>query len=304
MAKQTLNECVDDFLLEKAAKATRKAYALALKTFLEQAKVGTLEDVAGIDRGAIIRFRNYLKDDCKGAPAYVNRQMCAISGLFKWLRAEEVVESNPCETVGRYTVANESRTEGLSPREVQDMFEATKDGTLRGLRDRAILVTLYYEGLRKSSVSRLEMRDLRPHRQVLVLRNTKTSDYKEIPLSRKVVEAIEDYHAVLATEAGITPGSNDPIFYSMSDRSRGKRLSPEMILVIVKKRAKDAGIKRRIVAHSLRHSTATHALDGGAKIEEVAELLTHAALQSTQRYDRKRKGRGKAAASALPDLAI
>lgn len=304
MARQTLKECVDDYLLEKAAKATRRAYDLAIRTFFDLLKVGSLEDLAGVDRGAVIRFRNHLREEKKGAPAYVNRQLSALSGFFKWLLAEGEIKTNPCDLVRRYKVSDESRTEGLTEAEVQAMIEATKDGTLRGLRDRAILVTLYYEGLRRGSLARLEMRDLRTHRQILVLRDTKTSDYKEIPIRREALKAIQDYLAVLESEMGITPGERDPVFVSFSDRSRGKRISPEMILLIVKKRAEQAGIDRRIVSHSFRHSTATHALDHGAKLEEVAELLTHAELRSTRRYDRKRKGRSKAAAAALPAMAI
>jgi integrase/recombinase XerD len=128
--------------------------------------------------------------------------------------------------------------------------------------------------------------------------------YREIPLRREVVQAIDDYIAVLGTEEGISLGEQDPVFVSLSDRSRGKRLDPSSILNIVKARASQAGIPRNIVAHSFRHACATHALDHGAKIEEVAELLTHDELRSTRKYDRKRKGRGKAAAAVLPALAI
>src|ERR1043166_108867 len=256
MARQSLKECIDDYLLEKAAKATRRAYELALRSFLDYLKVAALQDLAGVDRGAVIRFRNHLREERQRAPAYVNRQLSALSGFFKWLLAEGEIRANPCDLVRRYKVSDESRTEGLTEDEVQAMIEATKDGTLRGLRDRAILTTLYYEGLRRGSLARLEMRDLRVHRQVLVLRDTKTSDYKEIPLRREGVKAIEDYLAVLDTEMGLSPGERDPIFVSFSDRSRGRRLSPEMVLLIVKKRAAQAGIGRRIVGHSFRPSPA------------------------------------------------
>jgi integrase/recombinase XerD len=304
MARQTLKECVDDYLLDKAAKETRRAYDRALRQFLGFMNVASVEDLAGVDRGAITRFRNHLRDELGRSPAYTNRQICALSGFFKWLLSEEEIKANPCEFVRRYKVEDESRTEGLSETEIQAMVEATKDGSLRGLRDRAILVTLYYEGLRRGSLARLEMRDLRTHRQVLVLRNTKTSDYKEIPLRPETAKSIDDYLTFLATELGIEPGERDPVFVSFSDRSRGKRISPNAVLQIVKARARQAGISRRVVAHSVRHATATHALDHGASIEEVAELLTHADLGSTRRYDRKRKSRSKAAAAALPRLAL
>jgi integrase/recombinase XerD len=301
---RSVEECLAEFLLEKTAKETRRAYDRSLRDFLAYAKVTTPEDLGEVDRAAIVRFRNRVREGRGCSPAYVNRTLSAVSGFFKWLLVEEIIRINPCDLVRRYKVSGESRTEGLSEEEVQAMIDATKDGTLRGLRDRAILVTLYYEGLRRGSAARLDMRDLRTHRQVLVLRETKTSDYKEIPLRREVVRAIEDYVAVVSTEKGITLGERDPVFVSLSKRSLGGRLDPTAILKVVKDRARQAGIRRRIVAHSFRHACATHALDHGAKIEEVAELLTHDELRSTQKYDRKRKGRSKAAAAALPSMAI
>lgn len=301
---RSIEECTQEFLLEKTAGETRRAYLRSLKDFLAYAKVVIPEDLTGVDRATVVRFRNRLREGKGCSPAYVNRTLAAVSGFFKWLQVEEVIRFNPCDLVRRYKVSAESRTEGLSEEEVQAMIDVTKDGTLRGLRDRAILVTLYYEGLRRGSLARLDMRDLRGHRHILVLRQTKTSDYKEIPLRPEVERTIDDYVTVLSTEKGIELGERDPVFVSLSDRAMGGRLTPDAILKVVKARARQAGIRRRVVAHSVRHATATHALDHGAKIEEVAELLTHDEIRSTQKYDRKRKGRSKAAAAALPSMAI
>ena len=172
---RSVEECTQEFLLEKTAGETRRAYLRSLKDFLAYAKVQTPEDLAQVDRATVVRFRNRLREGKGCSPAYVNRTLAAVSGFFKWLQVEEVIRYNPCDLVRRYKVSAESRTEGLSEEEVQAMIDVTKDGTLRGLRDRAILVTLYYEGLRRGSLARLDMRDLRGHRQMLVLRQTKTS---------------------------------------------------------------------------------------------------------------------------------
>ncbi len=128
MARQTLKECVDDYLLDKAAKETRRAYDRALRQFLGFMNVASVEDLAGVDRGAITRFRNHLRDELGRSPAYTNRQICALSGFFKWLLSEQEIQANPCEFVRRYKVEDESRTEGLSETEIQAMVEATKDG--------------------------------------------------------------------------------------------------------------------------------------------------------------------------------
>lgn len=160
----------------------------------------------------------------KGAPAYVNRQLSALSGFFKWLLAEGEIKTNPCDLVRRYKVSDESRTEGLSEADVKAMIEATNDGTLRGLRDRAILITLYYEGLRRGSLARPEMRDLRTHRQILVLRDTKTSDYKEIPLRREALIAARTISGCSRLKWGSLPASA-PLFSYPSTISHAGRES-------------------------------------------------------------------------------
>ena len=121
----------------------------------------------------------------------------------------------------------------------------------------------------------------------------------------ETTEAIDQYLAALdARLPGAPPGRRDPVFVSLSKRSFGKRLSPSAILEVVKKRAREAGIRRNIVAHSLRHAAVTHALDHHASLEETGAHARHRDPRTTARYDRRRKRRGAAAADALPHLAV
>lgn len=138
-----------------------------------------------------------------------------------------------------------------------------------------------------------------------VLRDTKTTDRDEVSLRPETTEAIDQYLAALDTRLpGAPPGRRDPVFVSLSKRSFGKRLSPSAILEVVKKRAREAGIRRNIVAHSLRHAAVTHALDHHASLEETGAHARHRDPRTTARYDRRRKRRGAAAADALPHLAV
>src|ERR1051325_1821247 len=115
MARQSLKECIDDYLLEKAAKATRRAYELALRSFLDYLKVAALQALAGVGRAAVIRFPNHLREERQRAPAYVNRQLSALSGFFKWLLAEGEIRANPCDPGRRYKGSDQSRTQRLHP---------------------------------------------------------------------------------------------------------------------------------------------------------------------------------------------
>ena len=144
-----------------------------------------------------------------------------------------------------------SRTEGLTVEEVKAIL-GTCDGTLRGLRDRALMMTLFYEGLRRSEASKLKFRDLTTRRGLLEVKGAKTSPYDTIRLRPEVKRAIDDYLEVLNRDLEKRETRpDDPVFVSLSRiRSFGNRLSPTSINEIVKARAKAAGIQRRITNHS------------------------------------------------------
>ena len=304
---KSLAHYVDDFLSEQRAQATRRAYAHAIGDFLKYGGVENFSDLQALDRSFAADYRNTLAESRRRAKTYVNRQLAALRGFFKGLVAQEVLEKSPFDLVRGYKVSHESRTEGLEEEEVARLVTAAKADpvALLGLRDRALLLTLYYEALRRSEAARLSRGDLRRDAGILVLRDTKTTYRDEVSLRPETTEAIDLYLAALdARLPGAPPGRRDPVFVSLSKRSLGKRLSPSAILEVVKKRAREAGIRRNIVAHSLRHAAVTHALDHHASLEETGAHARHRDPRTTARYDRRRKRRGAAAADALPHLAV
>ena len=304
---KTLDGILDGFLREQRAEGTRRAYAQAIRDFLSFAGVNSIEDLASLGREAAIEYRNRLAERRHRAKTYVNRQLSALRGFFRWLLAEEVLDASPFDLVRGYKVSRESRTEGLEEEEVARMVaEATEDpDVLRGLRDRALLLTLYYEGLRRSEVSGLRHQDLRRQAGILVLRNTKTTDRDEVTLRPEVGQAIDEYTKALDERLGRPgPRRTDPIFVSFARSGFGRPLSSTAILDIVKKRARQSGIRRNIVCHSLRHAMVTHALDHHASLEEAGAHARHKDPRTTARYDRRRKQRGAAAVRALARLAL
>ena len=181
---------------------------------------------------------------------------------------------------------------------------AREDDDLAGLRDRALLLTLYYQGLRRGEAARINHQDLRRESKILVLRDTKTTDRDEVFLRSEVMLAIDEYTDLLDQKLKRSgPGRKDPVFVSFARPTFGRRLSLSAILEIVKHRARQAGIRRNIVAHSLRHACVTHALDHKATLEEAGAHVRHKDPRTTARYDRRRKSRGAMAARALPHLA-
>ena len=152
---QPLKDTLDEFVESRTAENTRLAYRKALDNFLSALGVETLSAFLALKTADVVRYRNALQKE-KLAPATINQRLVAVRGLFGRLLKEGKIERNPAdqELVGGLRTSDVSKTEGLTLSEVERMI-VTCDGTLAGLRDKALLMTLYYQGLRRSEASKL-----------------------------------------------------------------------------------------------------------------------------------------------------
>jgi integrase/recombinase XerC len=205
------------------------------------------------------------------APASVARKLAALRSCFRFLVRRGVIERNP---------AREAR----SPRQPRRLVtflpidEATQlvDGRALGgrsrARDVAILETLYATGLRVSELAGLDLDDLdRAERTVRVL--GKGRKERIVPFGSHAARALERWLG----ERGEADGA-------VFTNARGGRLTVRSVHTIVRRSARAAGITRRVSPHTLRHTFATHLLDGGADLRAIQELLGHSRLSTTQRY--------------------
>jgi integrase/recombinase XerD len=151
-------------------------------------------------------------------------------------------------------------------------------------RDRAILELLYASGLRATEVSTLRLADL--HLDAGYLRCLgKGSKERVVPIGKPAIGALREY---LASERGDSP--EETVFVS----ARGGRLVRESIWRVLQRRKRDAGVKGRVFPHAVRHSFATHLVEGGADLRYVQEMLGHSKISTTQVYTQVDRERLKA----------
>ena len=218
------------------------------------------------------------------ARASIARKVGAIHTFFRWAVSEGRVVDDPSILLGRPKVVNRLPTV-LRPREAAALAEAPPepDGDLSpveraiALRDRAVLELLYGSGLRVGEVAGLTLDRIDLDRARVRVRG-KGDKEREIPMSEFATVALRDYlnggRVVLAA-----PGART-LFFNRRKKSFSERDIRSMVEQYVERLLPG----RRVTPHTLRHSFATHLLEGGADIRAVQELLGHASVGTTQRY--------------------
>src|SRR5207302_6227229 len=167
----------------------------------------------------------------------------------------------------------------LSPENVNKLLEAPLPLDRYCLRDRALLETLYATGSRASEVVGLKLADLHLEPGFCKCFG-KGNKQRIVPLGRVAINALRAYLERLRPQLIQSAPETPWVFVSRG----GKKLTREMLWVLVKKYVKRAGLPGKVSPHTLRHSFATHLLAGGADLRTVQELLGHASIQTTQHY--------------------
>ena len=258
-------------------------------TYLADEGVPSWHDVARVH---ILDYILYLKNR-EYASSTVARKVAAVKSFFHFLVADGVLTDDPTAAVDS-PPADKHLPHPLSPEEVARLLaEPAKSSTPKASRDWAMLELMYATGMRATEVIGLEMNavDLEA-RTVRCL--GKGNKERILPLYERACEAIKDY--LENDRAKLLQGGNEAALFV---NHRGQPLTRQGLWLIVKEYAAAAGIKRRVTPHTLRHTFATHMLDGGAGLREVQQLLGHANISSTQIYTevstrRKREAYDKA----------
>jgi len=271
---------------------TVSAYRSDLAQFLLYLKGKRVSSWQDVSRVRILDYVLALKER-EYAPATVARKVAAIRSFFSFLVNDGVIQDDPTAAVDSPR-ADKRLPHPLSPEKVARLLaEPAKSHEPRSLRDRAMLELMYATGMRASEVVELQVDavDL----EAGTVRCVGKGDKERIlPLHERAQEALYTY-----LEAGRVKLLRDRNESALFLNHHGRALTRQGLWLIIKEYASAIGIEDEVTPHTLRHSFATHLLDGGAGLREVQQLLGHVNISTTQIYTdvstkRKREAYDKA----------
>ena len=212
------------------------------------------------------------------SPRSQARIISGIKSFFKYLKLEGYVEEDPSVML-ETPLLGTHLPEILSVEEIDAMIDSIDLSKPDGQRNRAIIETLYGCGLRVSELINLEISKLYLDEGYVVIRG-KGSKERLVPISEVAQEQILLYINEQRSMQTIKRGDDNILFLN----KRGGRLSRVMIFYIIKRLAELAGIRRQVSPHTLRHSFATHLLEGGANLRAIQQMLGHESISTTEIY--------------------
>jgi len=218
------------------------------------------------------------------SPRSIARNISAIKMFFKFLISEGLIKESPARLLESIKMPAKL-PETLSYKEVDILLDQPDTSKPRGLRDKAMLELLYATGLRVSELIGLKINDI--NLEAGYVRTIgKGSKERIVPMGDKAIAVLNEY--LSAGRALISRDMKSPYLFL---NSRGNSLSRQGFWKILKGYGVAAGIKKRTTPHSLRHSFATHLLEGGADLRAVQVMLGHADISTTQIYTHINKER-------------
>ena len=275
-----MQSAIDSFLrhlrIEKnVAPLTLKSYAEDFESLLAycQERLGQVPDAAEVTVGILRGYVSYLHE-CQYAKTTIARRLASLRTFFRFCCREKLAPNNPAKAL-RTPRTGRKLPHFLTAAQVERLLETPPANKQMGLRDRAILETIYSAGLRVAEVVGLNIEDWDRDANVLRVRG-KGRKERVSPLGSYAVKALNRWMQVRKPH----PSDPAPMFLNKF----GRRLTTRSVGRLLLGHLKAADLSTLTTPHTLRHSFATHLLDGGADLRSVQELLGHKSLTTTQIY--------------------
>ncbi len=285
-----MEEVVDRFLshliLERGlSRNTLEAYSRDLIRFLEFMEKQGIQDLGGVGPVHVQAFLGDLR--AQGlSPRSAARHLAALRSFFRFLIQERVVRANPTSPVQTPRLGR-SLPKTLSHQELEDLLGRVSGEGPLARRDRAMLELIYATGMRVSELIGLDLSQVAFVTGTAQVRG-KGDKERIVPLGEYSLDALRDY-----LERGRPRLARSKPTPAVFLNRSGRRITRQGFWKVLKRYAKAAGIQGPVTPHMLRHSFATHMLEGGADLRAIQELLGHADISTTQIYTHVARSRLK-----------
>ena len=206
------------------------------------------------------------------------RMISGLKAFFRFLLLEDIIEKNPASLISAPKLGRKL-PDVLSVEEIDRMIAAIDLSQPQGQRNRAIIETLYGSGLRVSECVDLKISDIFFREEFLKVTG-KGNKQRIIPLGGAAARQLKLYIETERRHIATKKGFEDHVFLN----NRGSKLSRVMIFIIIRNMAAKAGIRKTISPHTMRHSFATHLVEGGADLRAVQDMLGHESITTTEIY--------------------
>lgn len=256
---------------------TRMAYATDVQKLVTALNITDDNDLQRLDTDALREFIGDLHDIGVGARSQA-RIISGLKSFFHFLHIEHITDHDAMVLIESPRIGKRL-PEVLSIAEIDNMLDNIDLSTPLGRRNRAIIETMYGCGLRVSELCDLRIQDVNADQQFIIVTG-KGNKQRMVPMSPIAAQLIPEY--ISGDRANLTPkrGDDDIVFLNR----RGGRLTRVMVFYIIRDLAKASGIVKDVSPHTLRHSFATHLLEGGANLRAIQQMLGHESIATTQTY--------------------
>ncbi|MEW5784891.1 MAG: site-specific tyrosine recombinase XerD [Bacillota bacterium] len=255
---------------------TLESYRRDLKKFLSFLRKEKINMPAAVNRAAITRYLNALKQ-AGNAPSTISRNIASIRSFFNFLMQEGLLEENPAHQLETPRL-EKKLPRVLTTKEVDKLLCQPKTNDQSGLRDKAMLELLYASGIRVSELVSLNTADFNPEVGFLRCRG-KGMKERIVPIGTMAINVVQEY--LHNSRARLLKKNEEKALFL---NHHGRRLTRQGFWKILKKYALKSKINGEITPHTLRHSFATHLLENGADLRSVQEMLGHSDISTTQIY--------------------
>ncbi|MBP6335880.1 MAG: site-specific tyrosine recombinase XerD [Bacteroidia bacterium] len=270
-----------------------KSYLKLERSLSENSVQAYLHDISLLDRFLLFRelkqtpaeiqlkhlqaFITWINEIGLGARSQA-RIISGIKGFFKYCLLENIITNDPSQLLETPKLGRQL-PDTLSIDDINNLIDAIDQSKQEGLRNKAILETLYSCGLRVSELVNLKLSNL--HMEIGFVKVTGKGDKERlVPMGSVAIKYIRMYLKEFRNHQKIQEDSTDVVFLN----NRGRRLTRVMIFTIIKQLSRKINLNKSISPHTFRHSFATHLIEGGADLRAVQEMLGHESITTTEIY--------------------